>query len=90
MSFLPSDPKDRKLYLLGLRIAGDFGAVIAVPIIVFVSIGQKLDSYYNIQPWCTVLAFILSAIISGAIIYKRAKSYGKIYADLIDEHKKQD
>ena len=82
MSLLPSDPKDRKYMLMGLRIAGDFGATIAVPIIIFVLIGQWLDEKYAKSPWFTVIGFVLAALVSGRIIYKKAKRYGKEYQDL--------
>ena len=76
------DPKDRKYYLLGLRIAGDFGATIAAPVIVFVLIGQWLDWKYDKAPWLTVIAFVLAAILSGVMITKKAKIYGKQFQDL--------
>lgn len=79
MSLLPSDPKDRKYILLGLRIAGDFGATIAVPLIIFVLIGQWLDGKCSTGPWLTILAFIVSAVLSGIMIYRKAKKYGEEY-----------
>ncbi len=82
MSLLPTDPKDRKYMLMGLRIAGDFGATIAVPIIIFVLIGQWLDGKYDKSPWFTVGAFILAALLSGRMLYKKAKRYGKEYTEL--------
>ncbi len=68
--------------LLGFRITGDFGASIAVPVIVFVLIGQWLDKKYNMSPWFTILAFVLAALVSGKLIYKKAKEYGKEYKEL--------
>ena len=68
--------------LMGLRIAGDFGATIAVPIIVFVIIGQWLDGKYEKSPLFTVLGFILAAVLSGKMIYKKAKAYGKEYQNI--------
>lgn len=68
--------------LLGFRITGDFGATIAVPIVVFVIIGQWLDGKYDKSPWFTILAFVLAALLSGRLIYKKAKEYGKEYKDL--------
>ena len=82
MSFLPESPKDRKYMLMGLRIAGDFGASIAIPIIVFVLLGGWLDEKYDKSPLFTILAFVLAAVVSGKIIYKKAKQYGKEYQDL--------
>lgn len=80
------DAKDRKYYLFALRIIGDFGASIAVPVVVFVLIGQWLDGKYDKGPWFTVLGFALAAILSGKMIYKKAKKYGSEYQSL-DEKK---
>ena len=85
MSLLPTDPKERRYTLLGLRIAGDFGASIAVPIIIFVFIGQKIDARYEISPWGTVTSFVIAAILSGRIIYRKAKRYGREYDSLNKE-----
>lgn len=91
MALFPLDPKDRKYTLMGLRIIGDFGATIAVPVIVFVLIGQWLEDTYGHTPWFTIAAFVLAALLSGKMIYKKAKQYGKEYQDLEkkdDTHKK--
>lgn len=76
------DPKDRKYMILGLKIAGDFGISIAVPLIVFVLTGQWLDGKYDTGPWFTIGAFILAMLISARIIYKKAKRYGREYQTL--------
>jgi F0F1-type ATP synthase assembly protein I len=82
MSILPTEPKDRKYMLMGLRIISDFGASIAVPVVLFVIIGQWLDNKYEKGPLFTVIAFLLAALVSGKIIYKKSKQYGKEYNDL--------
>jgi FtsH-binding integral membrane protein len=86
------DPKDRKWLMMGLRIAGDFGVVIAVPVIVFVYIGRKIDAAFGMSPIMTVLAFVISLVFSGLIVYKKAKIYAKEYQELIntDKDKKSD
>jgi len=76
------DAKDRRYYLFALRIIGDFGASIAVPVVVFVLFGQWLDGKYEKGPWFTVIAFALAAVLSGKMIYKKAKRYGKDYQDI--------
>jgi hypothetical protein len=81
-----SNQKDRKYALLGLRIAGDFGATIAFPLIFFVIIGQWMDDKYGRDALFTIIAFVISAILSGIMIYKKAKRYGKEYQS-IDEIK---
>ena len=84
------DPKDHKYYLFALKIAGDFGVTIAVPVVVFVLIGQWLDRKYDSSPWLTILAFVLAALLTGRIIYKKAKEYGRKYDQLGKDSKKQD
>lgn len=67
---------------MGLRIVGDFGASIAVPVIVFVLIGQWLDGRYEKTPLFTVIAFILAALVSAKMIYRKSKQYGEEYNNL--------
>lgn len=81
-SLIPKNARDREYMLFGLRIAGDFGIAIAVPIVLFVLGGQWLDRRYGSSPWATIGAFILAALISGRIVYRKAKKYGKMYENL--------
>ena len=74
--------KERKYTMLGLRIVGDFGATIAVPVVLFVLLGQWLDEKYQKGPLFTILAFIFAALVSGKMIYQKAKEYNKEYRDL--------
>lgn len=73
---------DRKYWLFALKIVGNFGLVIALPVIIFVLIGQWLDQKYSARPWCTIGAFALAAVISGKIIYKKTKEYAQQYQNL--------
>lgn len=82
MTGLFSNENDRKNAILGLRIVGDFGMTIAIPVVVFVIIGQWMDGKYNTGPWFTIGSFILAALVSGRSIYKKAKEYGKEYQAL--------
>lgn len=79
----------RDYYLFAIKIIGDFGAAIAVPIVILVLIGQFLDKKYQTGPLYTVLAFVIAALISAKIIHKKAKKYGKEYQSLVDNEKKQ-
>lgn len=79
---------DREYYFLALRIAGDFGATIAVPVVVLSLIGRKLDAKYDSGILYTILGFILAALISGLVIYRKAKKYGKEYQSLVDNNGK--
>jgi len=73
---------DRQYYLFALKIMGDFGVVIAVPVIVFVLAGQWLDDKYGRSPLFTVFGFLIAVLISIKILYKKAKVYGEEYARL--------
>lgn len=73
---------DREYMRLGLRIVGDFGATLAVPVVVFVLIGQWLDERYHHNYVFTVIAFVLAAITSAKMIYDKAKYYDKKYHDI--------
>lgn len=81
-SLLPTKGSEREYMVLGLRIVGDFGATIAIPVVVFVNIGQWLDRTYGIGPYATIGAFVLAALLSGYSIYKKAKRYGQWYTEI--------
>lgn len=80
-----SSETDRKYAMMSLRIVGDFGAVIAVPVVGLVLIGQRLDAHYHSGPWYTTIAFIAAAAISAQLIYRKAKDYGREFQALNDE-----
>lgn len=82
MALLPTDPNDRRALLLGLQIAGTFGYLIAVPLILFVLIGTKIDSWQGTGYRYTIIAFVLAALVSGRLVYRRAKEYGKEYDEI--------
>ena len=79
MAIEPKKTSDRAYYLFALRIIGDFGASLAVPVVVFVLIGRWLDAKYNTEPWLMILGFALAAASSAKIIYTKAKKYGVEY-----------
>lgn len=73
---------DRKYWVFSLKIIGDFGVTLAVPVVVFSTLGQRLDAYFSSSPWCTVLGFVLASLLSGKLIYKKTKKYAKEYEDI--------
>lgn len=87
MRLLPTDPIERKSYIMGLQIAGDFGIVIALPIIIFVLIGRAIDAHYHTGLWGTGSAFVLAAILSGKILYGKAQYYSEQYKKLLVDSK---
>lgn len=73
---------DRKYWLFALRIVGDFGATIAIPVVVLAYLGKRLDVRYNTTPWLLITGFIVAALVSGVMIYRKAKRYGKEYQEM--------
>lgn len=73
---------DRAYYLFALRIIGDFGASLAVPVVAFVLVGQWLDARYATGARYTIIGFAAAAITSARIIYRKAKRYGLEYQKL--------
>lgn len=84
----PKKSTDREYAILGLQIIGDFGATIAVPVVGFVLIGQWLEGKYGYAPWFTIGAFVLAALISGKMIYKKAKEYSAKYQAIENKSQK--
>lgn len=82
-------PFDRRYLLFALRILGDFGASIAVPLVILVLAGQYLDDRFGGGLRYTIAAFALAAAVSGASIYRKARAYGKEFAAL-DNDKSED
>ena len=82
---MPGVESDRKYYLFALKIVGDFGATIAVPVVVFALLGQYLDNRWGHSPLFTLLGFALAALLSGRMIYQKAKRYGSEYQKLDDK-----
>ncbi len=75
----PKKTNDRAYDMFALRIMGDFWATIAVPVVLFAWIGQRLDETYHRAPLFLILGFVLAALLSGKIIYTKAKKYGDEY-----------
>lgn len=73
---------DREYYLFALKIIGNFGAAIAVPVVLFVLLGRYLEDRWGHAPYFTIAGFALAAMLSGRMIYKKAKEYGKEYQKL--------
>ena len=74
--------KSREYYLFAFRIIGDFGASIAVPVVLLAMLGQYLDEKYGTTPWLTALGFALAAYITYRLIRRKATDYGEQYKKL--------
>lgn len=56
-----------------LGLAWELGFIIAIPLVVFGSIGKYADGYFNTKPWLTLLGIFLSIIITVIWLYRRLK-----------------
>lgn len=77
--------QDRKLYMFALRIVGDFGITIAVPVVILSWLGTYFDEQYGTKPWLLVVGFVISALFSGGIVYSKAKKYNAEYQKLLSK-----
>lgn len=77
-----SGPADRRYLLLGFRIMAEFGAIIAVPVVLLTRLGRRLDDAYGTGPWLLIAGFVLSAGISAAGIWRRARKFSREYEEL--------
>ena len=75
---------ERQYYMFALRIFADFGASIAVPVVLFVLIGQYFDNKYDNYPLYTIIGLIISALVTVKIIFKKSKAYGKEYQVMVN------
>lgn len=74
--------QDRKYAMFGLRIVGDFGASIAIPVVVLVWLAQRLEIKFGHAPYLTIIAFVVAAAFSGWSVYSKAKTYAVEYQKL--------
>ena len=70
---------------LAFRIMGEFGATIAIPVVVLALLGKSLDAKYGTAPYLRVAGFALAAVMTAVMIGRRAKAYGKEYEALAKE-----
>ncbi len=80
---------DSKFWVFGLRIVGEFGGLIAIPVVVLVLLGRLLDARWSTKPWMTIGAFVLAALVSGFMVWRRTKEVAKEYQELITQSQNQ-
>ena len=87
MDKIPPKTTQRDYYLFAVKIMGEFGVVIAAPVVILVILGQYIGEIYGHKVLFTVLAFLIATLASAKIIHKKAKKYGKEYQNLVDNDK---
>ena len=73
---------ERRGQLLGLRIMGDFGATIAIPVVAFSWLGKHLDTRWGTAPIFLIVGFVLAFAFSAISIYRKSKQYAKLYKNI--------
>lgn len=76
---------DRRYMMLAMAIAADFGISIAAPVVVFSYVGQRIDAAYGTSPAFVIAGFGVSALLSGFVVYRKAKMYARKFKDLDDK-----
>ena len=79
---MPLSEDERRSYLLGMKIMGDFGAAIAVPVVAFVLVGKWLQTKYGFEPFGIIGGFLFAIVMSTITIRKKVKWYAAEYAAL--------
>ncbi len=79
---MPLSDGERRSYLLGIKIVGDVGAAIAVPIIALVLVGKWLQAKYGFEPFGIIGGFIIASAISVVLIRRKVRWYTAEYKSL--------
>jgi len=82
MAGAPDKNTDGKYVTLAFRIIGEFGAIIAVPVVLLAWLGKRLDARYGTSPWLLIAGFVLAAALSVVAVQRRAKAFGREYEAL--------
>ena len=82
--------QDAAYYRLAMRIFSDFGITIAVPVVLAVIAGGKLDEQFDTGVRYLVILLVLSFIFTGLIVYRKAKFYERLYSKLMSQEQRKD
>jgi F0F1-type ATP synthase assembly protein I len=71
--------KERRLAAFALRIAGDIGGTIAIPVAILTWIGRRLDVFLETRPYMVVISICIAFVISVVAVCHKALNYGDQY-----------
>lgn len=72
-----SQKPKKNYYFLTLKVVGEFGVAIALPIILLVLLGKYLDNLTGKQPLFTLIGFIVAIFVAGKLFMSRAKQHSR-------------
>ncbi|MFH1253286.1 MAG: AtpZ/AtpI family protein [Candidatus Uhrbacteria bacterium] len=73
---------DAAYYRFAMRVMGDFGVVIAVPVVLATFGGIWLDRYLGTTPWLMILGLVGAFSSTYLVIKKKAQIYAKQFEEL--------
>lgn len=76
---------DARYWTFGLRIVGEFGGLIAIPVVLFVLAGRWLDGRWGTKPLMIIVGFVVAALVSGLMVWKRSKEISEEYQVLVNQ-----
>lgn len=76
---------DLQYWMFGLRIVGELGGLIAIPVVVFVLVGRWVDERWNTKPILTIVAFLLAFGVSAVLVWRRTKEVAGEYQKLVNQ-----
>ena len=78
----PKQKSDAYYYVLAIRMATDLGFTIAVPAVLAAVLGKWLDERWGTYPLMFVLLLIVAFCLTAFLVYRKAKTYAKLYERL--------
>jgi len=73
-----NDKVKRNVAFMVLGLATEIGFVIAVPLVVLIFIGARLDEKFSTTPLFILLAFVVSIVISSMIIGRKIRALTRL------------
>lgn len=73
---------DAAYYRFAMRVVGDFGVSIAVPVVIATFVGIWLDREFGTTPWLLFAGLAASLLATYLVIKKKAIDYAKRFEAL--------
>ncbi|KKO02841.1 hypothetical protein LCGC14_0102910 [marine sediment metagenome] len=67
------DKKERAIFLKTLSLAWELGYIIVIPLVILAAGGRFLDNKYDTSPIFLMSGILLSILVSGILVFKKAK-----------------
>ena len=61
-----------------LSLAWELGFIIAIPLVIFGTIGKYADGVFGTKPWLTLIGILIAIVLSSLWLYYHIKSLNKV------------